>query len=152
MHMANVTASVGELEIVPTARNLQRTIVIVDEQFELITEYKPEEAVSVQSNTNKGAMTLPFQKLGPNIVFNLLPTRGNIKCSTRTIQLHSERARHSPTNKKSLIISQRMKVCQRAELITSSPVKRKRETQQSRSKPVYTTKGKRPKHKTEYEP
>ncbi len=103
-------------------------------------------------NTNKGAMTLPFQKLGPNIVFNLLPTRGNIKCSTRTIQLHSERARHSPTNKKSLIISQRMKVCQRAELITSSPVKRKRQTQQSRSKPVYTTKGKRPKHKTEYEP
>ena len=54
LHMANVTASVGELEIVSAACDLQRTIVTLDEQFELIREYEPEEAVSsVQSNANK---------------------------------------------------------------------------------------------------
>ena len=62
LHMANVTASVGKLEIVSVACHLQRTIVILDEQFE------PEEAVSgVQSNANKGRLTLQFQKLGLNI-------------------------------------------------------------------------------------
>ena len=53
LHMANVTASVGELEIV-SVRHLQRTIVILDEQFEPIREYDPEEAVSsVQRNAKK---------------------------------------------------------------------------------------------------
>ena len=51
LHMANVTASVGELEIVSAAHHLQRTIVILDEQFEPIREYDPEKArSSVQSN------------------------------------------------------------------------------------------------------
>ena len=68
LHMANVTASVGELEIVSAAHHLQRTIVILDEQFEPIREYDPEKAgSSVQSNAKKRTVTLHFQKLGPNI-------------------------------------------------------------------------------------
>ena len=55
LHMANVMASVGELEIVSAACHLQRTIVILDEQFEPIREYEPEEVVSgVQSTAKKG--------------------------------------------------------------------------------------------------
>ena len=37
MHMSNATASVGELEIVSSARFLQKTIVVVDEQFQQIS-------------------------------------------------------------------------------------------------------------------
>ena len=68
MYMSNATASVGELEIVSTARFLRKTIVVVDEQFQQISVYKPRDAVSHdQSKTDKDTVTLQFQKLGPSI-------------------------------------------------------------------------------------
>ena len=46
VHMANVTASVGELEILSTAGHLQQTIVIVDKDFQKISVYRPGDAAS----------------------------------------------------------------------------------------------------------
>ena len=63
--MSNATASVGELEIVSTALFLQKTTVMVDEQFQ---QYKPRNPLShVPSKTGKDTVTLQFQKLGPSI-------------------------------------------------------------------------------------
>ena len=58
------TSRQEELEIVSAAHHLQRTIVILDEQFEPIRESDTEEA---RSSEKKGTVTLQFQKLGPNI-------------------------------------------------------------------------------------
>ena len=46
VHMANVKASVGELEIISTASHLQQTIVIVDKDFQKISVYMPGNAAS----------------------------------------------------------------------------------------------------------
>ena len=58
----NSTANVGELEIVSTF--LQKTIVVVDEQFLQISVYKPRVSPD-QSKTDKDTvtMTMQFQKL-----------------------------------------------------------------------------------------
>ena len=158
LHMANVTASVGELEIV-SVRHLQRTIVILDEQFEPIREYDPEEAVSsVQRNAKKGTVTLQFQKLGPNIghynavLVDSEHSSPSSRMATSSVQLAQSaitvKAKDIlPLPKKSPIVSQRKRICQQAELITSSPVKRNLQSQQCRSKPVQKTKEKQPKRK-----
>ena len=73
-HMSNATASVGELKVVSTAGVLQRTIVVVDQQFvvdqqyQRINVYEPEEAVSsAQGKADKGTLALQLTKLGINI-------------------------------------------------------------------------------------
>ena len=143
LHMANVTASVGELEIVSAAHHLQRTIVILDEQFEPIRESDPEEArSSVQSNAKKRTVTLPFQKLGPNtghynaVLVDSEHSNPSSRMATSSVQLAQStftvKAKDIlPLQKKSPIVSQRKGRCQQAELITSSPVKRKLQSQGS---------------------
>ena len=46
VHMANVKASVRELENLSTAGHLQQTIVIVDKDFQKISVYRPGDAAS----------------------------------------------------------------------------------------------------------
>ena len=141
LHMANVTASVGELEIVSAARHLQRTIVILDEQFEPIRESDPEEA---RSSEKKGTVTLQFQKLGPNIghynavLVDSEHSNPSSRMATSSVQLAQStftvklKAKDIlPLPKKSPIVSQRKGRCQQAELITTSPVKRKLQSQGS---------------------
>ena len=66
--MLDTTACVGELELVSTARFLQKTIIVVDEQFQKISVYKPGDAVSHgHRKTDTDTFTLQFQKLRHSI-------------------------------------------------------------------------------------
>ena len=147
MHMSNATASVGELEIVSTAQFLQKTIVVVEEQFQQISVCKPRDAVSHDQS-----------KLGPSIGhFNAVlvdrehlqqaPNSNSSSKHPQQLVIPTPQPASAPLTViaqdilpfpkkipyKSPIIIKRNKRCQQAELITSSPVKQrlKRQCQKS---------------------
>ena len=103
VHMANVKASVGELEILSTAGHLQQTIVIVDKDFQKISVYSISVAASRIQQASSGIKVKAHQIL--------------------------------PLPQKSPIVLSRTSRCQQAELITSSPVKRRLQAQKSRARP-----------------
>ena len=64
VHMANVKASVGELEILSKAGHLQQTIVIVDKDFQKISVYRPEMLLVQCSNGGQGHTDSTVPKIG----------------------------------------------------------------------------------------
>ena len=58
-HMANPTSSVGELEIIGTAKYLNKTIIVVDESFNQINVYN-----DVHERREDESIMIAFHKIG----------------------------------------------------------------------------------------
>ena len=143
-HMSNPTSSVGELEIVATAKYLNKTIIVVNDAFENINVYN-----DVYERNVDDCIVIAYHKIGYAIRhYNAVlrtegeetddstaalvnPATDNILTMKETAPYESAGKRQSETAAKDIplprksTISKRRRRCQQSESITSSPYKKK---------------------------